>query len=296
MALGIAGSMAAGTVQQYGSMAFALHAGFAAKNGVLAALLAQQGITADRDILESQYGYLNLYNGTGNFQPLQPKKMGKPYFLVSPGFGLKKYACCSLLQCPIEGMQELVKKEKFPHTDIAEIQIGIHAKTREQIARYDRLTTVGEAQFSEPYHAAVGAIYPNVIGLGPYGQQPLTDPRVWALMKRVQVAVDPHIRGEDGDALYTHNLTVRLKDGRKFFVAASIVGGDVRKPLHRDEVLAKYRDNARRVLSAAEIERSIALIEGLENLPDLSKLTGLMGKKAKPIPTIYDADPPRRLQ
>jgi 2-methylcitrate dehydratase PrpD len=287
MALGIAGSMAAGTVQQYGSMAFALHPGLAAKNGLLAAMLAKKGITADRNILESPYGYLNLYNGAGNYRPLQPEKMGNPYFLVSPGFGLKKYGCCSLLQCPIEGMQELVKRERFTHEDVAEIRIGIHAKTREQIARHDNANTVGEAQFCEQYHAAVGTLYPDVIGLAPYGKGPFTDPRVRALMKRVTVFVDPSIKGEGGDALYTHNLTVKLKDGREFFVVATIVGGDVRKPLSRAEVLAKYRDNARRVLAPAEVEESIAMVDHLEDLPEIGRLTKPMGQKAKDIP-VYD--------
>ena len=284
MALGIAGSMAAGTVQQYGTMAFALHPGLAAKNGLLAARLAQKGITAERDILESRYGYLNLYNGAGNYRPLQPEKMGKPYFLVSPGFGLKKYACCSLLQCPIEGMQELVKREHFTAEDVAEIAIGIHAKTREQIARHDNPTTVGEAQFSEQYHAAVGTVYPDLIGLAPYGQVPFADPRVRALMRRITVFVDPSIQGEDGDALYAHHLTVKLKDGRQFYSVATIVGGDVRKPLSRAEVLTKYRDNARRVLAAAEIEESIAILERLERCPDIGRLTALMGQKARDLP------------
>ena len=60
MAFGITGSLASGTLQQYGTMAFPFHAGFAARNGVMTTMLAKKGVTADHDIFESQYGFFNL--------------------------------------------------------------------------------------------------------------------------------------------------------------------------------------------------------------------------------------------
>ena len=281
MALGIAVSMASGTVQQYGTTAFYIHAGIAARNGVMAALLAARGITADSDILESQYGFLNLFNGKGNYHPVKPEIMGNPYFLESPGFGLKKYACCSLVQCPIEGMQELVKKEQFTGNDVEKIEIGIHPKLKTQIARYDNPANPQEAQFSEPFHAAVGVIYPDIVGLAPYPQEKIDDPRVQELMKKVRVYQHPDLTDEKPDAIYTHHLKVILKDGRDFSFQKAIVGGDVQKPLTREEVLQKYKDCAGRVLSSPQIAQSIDIIDSLEKLDDIGTLTEVLGQKAR---------------
>ena len=280
MALGIAGSMASGTVQQYGTMAFYLHAGFAAKNGVIAAMLAKKGGTAELDILESRYGFLNLFNGEGNYDPVKTEKMGNPYVLVSPGFGLKKYACCSLVQCPIEGLQELVKREHFAPEDVELIEIGIHPKLKTQIARYDNPANPAEAQFSEPFHAAVGIVYPDIVGFSPYKEETLSDPRVQKLMKRVRVYVHPDLTAEKPDAVYTHYLKVKLKDGREFAFTKAIVGGDVRKPLTQDEVLGKYKDCVQKILSPSEIEHSIELINSLEKLEDIGMLTQVLEAKA----------------
>jgi 2-methylcitrate dehydratase PrpD len=281
IALGIAGSMASGTVQQYGTMAFYFHAGFAAKNGVTAAMLAQKGVTAELDILESQYGFLNLFNGEDNHDPIKPEKLGNPYVLVSPGFGLKKYACCSLVQCPIEGMQELVKREHFVPDDVELIEIGIHPKLKTQIARYDNPANSAEAQFSEQFHAAVGTVYPDIVGFAPYKEEILSDSRVQKLMRRVKVYVHPDLTTEKPDAVYTHYIKVKLKNGREFAFTKAIVGGDVKKPLTQEEVERKYKDCAGSVLPPSEIEHSVELINTLEKLEDIGILIKVLGAEAR---------------
>ena len=56
-ALGLAGSQAAGLMaSQYGAMAKRFHSGKAAQNGMLAAMLAGEGLTGVRNVLEAPYG------------------------------------------------------------------------------------------------------------------------------------------------------------------------------------------------------------------------------------------------
>ena len=59
-ALGIAASGAGGIHRQQGSMVKPFHAGNAARNGVEAVLLAQQGFTADAAIIEAPRGLLRV--------------------------------------------------------------------------------------------------------------------------------------------------------------------------------------------------------------------------------------------
>src|SRR5216117_773703 len=57
-ALGIAASAACGLKENLGTMVKPLHAGMAARNGVMAARLAQHGVTASEQALDGPQGYL----------------------------------------------------------------------------------------------------------------------------------------------------------------------------------------------------------------------------------------------
>ena len=58
-ALAIAASAASGLKENFGTMVKPLHAGLAARNGVLAALLAQAGMTASAQALDGPQGFLH---------------------------------------------------------------------------------------------------------------------------------------------------------------------------------------------------------------------------------------------
>src|SRR5258707_9294280 len=57
-ALGIAASLACGLKENIGTMVKPLHAGVAARHGVMAARLAQQGFTASEQAIDGPQGYL----------------------------------------------------------------------------------------------------------------------------------------------------------------------------------------------------------------------------------------------
>src|SRR5919107_3014642 len=61
-ALGIAATQAAGMQQNRGTMCKSLHAGKAASNGVLAAVLAQKGFDSSDEILEGKRGFCRIYS------------------------------------------------------------------------------------------------------------------------------------------------------------------------------------------------------------------------------------------
>ena len=63
MALGMAASMASGVVANFGTMTKPLHVGLGARNGVLAAKLAQSGYTANAQAIEAGMGFYNVFHG-----------------------------------------------------------------------------------------------------------------------------------------------------------------------------------------------------------------------------------------
>ena len=61
-AMGIAATQSAGMQQNRGTMCKSFHAGKAASNGVLAALLAERGFDGSLEIIEGKRGYCRIYS------------------------------------------------------------------------------------------------------------------------------------------------------------------------------------------------------------------------------------------
>jgi len=64
-AMGIAYALVAGNQQGFvnGALTVRLMQGISAKNGAMAALMAEKGITGSREVLEGKFGYYPVFNG-----------------------------------------------------------------------------------------------------------------------------------------------------------------------------------------------------------------------------------------
>ena len=109
-ALGIAGSLAQGSRQNFGSMTKPLHAGQAAHNAVLAATLAEQDFTADHDALEGPLGFLSLHRGHASAPPT-PGTDGATITgdadLARPFLNVKLYPCCYYTHAAADAAREV---------------------------------------------------------------------------------------------------------------------------------------------------------------------------------------------
>lgn len=96
-AMGIAASSSCRLRQNFGTMTKPFHAGNGARSGVVAAMLAKKGFTADKKILEAPMGFLNLFAGKGNRGNKEDivSQLGNPFKIYSPGAYIKQYPSCA---------------------------------------------------------------------------------------------------------------------------------------------------------------------------------------------------------
>src|SRR5215475_2660929 len=124
--LGIAASAAGGIHRQQGSMVKPFHAGNAARNGVEAALLAEKGFTADAAILEAPRGFCDTFFGPGTCDyDKMIEKPGAPYFLESPGMGLKWHPCSAPQFLAADAALHLKREHNLRYEDVAKIEVSI---------------------------------------------------------------------------------------------------------------------------------------------------------------------------
>ncbi len=280
MALGIAASLAGGTRQNFGTMTKPFHAGSAARNGTVAALLAEKGFTADEAILESPMGFLRLFSGSG--EPEQAKAsqdLGDPFDILSLGVSMKPYPCCRLTHRCIDAMLHLIREYRLTADDVEGVKCRT-AETAPQVLIHPRPRTALEGKFSMQYCMAI-ALLDGKVGLRQFTDERVLDPKAQELLRRVEFV---HPQGESGEALrIPEAVIVKLRDGRELSHEVAVPKGDPQNPMTEEELAAKYRDCASLVLSAEDTERSLDMVshlEGLEDIAPLVHLVCLTGKSA----------------
>ena len=113
-AFGIAANVASGLRANMGTMTKALVSGNAARNGVMAATLAERGFTAETAVLETRQGMAHVFCLEEDIDwPALTRDLGKRYELER-GAITKDYPCCSPAHRPIEALLKIVEEHGRP--------------------------------------------------------------------------------------------------------------------------------------------------------------------------------------
>ncbi len=122
-ALGIAATQASGMQQNRGTMAKSFHAGKAASNGLLAALLAQQGFDSSAEIIEGKHGFCRTYSNVAKPE-LMLEGLGSRWEIIRNGY--KPYACGVVLHPAIDAMIALAGRSALDPNRIARVELRVH--------------------------------------------------------------------------------------------------------------------------------------------------------------------------
>lgn len=275
MALGIAASGAGGLACNVGTMTKPLHAGNAARNGLVAALLAKEGFSANRNAIEARRGYAQAFMGD-QYDPVEAvASLGNPFHIVSPGAGIKTYPSCYLNHRPLAALFQIIGEHHVSYEEVESVEVQV---PNEHFLNNPAPETGLEAKFSLQYNLAA-ALLDGQIVIDTFQEERVKDPRMSEAMKKVRLEVHPEIPVNYAQCF--HPLTVRLKDGRTFTSRVDAPKGHWENPLSQDELLAKYRANAHLVLPAREAERSIEFIENMEKLENIEELMALSERKTE---------------
>ena len=277
MALGLAGNFACGLSANHGSMAGAMAAGNACRNGVIAALMAQGGITANSNIIEAKNGFYDTLVGPGHYDAERMADgLGKPFYIESPGIGLKKYPSCYHTHRALDGVFQLLGEHRLSDKNIAEVEVGTSERAMRVLA-FSEPATPYQAKFSMPYCIAA-AVVDHQVTLDTFTSHKFEDLNIVETRKKVRlsfpdVPIWPGLADVGPDTEFVGNpVTIRTTDGRSYSARVDIPRGDPALPLTDGELLAKYRDCAQSQLRPDDIERSVGVVLGLETVPDIGTL------------------------
>ncbi len=273
-AFGIAASRAGGLFANNGTMVKSTHPGNAGRLGLEAALLAARGFTSNDTILEASQGYVDVFFKDAFDWGELTRDLGRSFNLVAPGFHNKRYPAQIYMQWAIESVATLKRRYALRPEDVEVLELEIPA-VRAALSRPWPKSGL-DGKFSYEYCAAV-ALAEEQVGIDSFSDAIRFSAPVEEALRKVRLKPNPEIPADMMQCWMVAHA--HLKDGRELSERCRSYRGSIANPMTRDERLAKFRECASRVLSPADVERVQALVEDLENLPDVRELMGIVGKQ-----------------
>ncbi|HWO93635.1 MAG TPA: MmgE/PrpD family protein, partial [Dehalococcoidia bacterium] len=263
--------------QNFGTMTKPLHPGLAARAGVVAADLASRGFTADEAIIDAPMGFVHLFSPGQDGDPNAIPELGRPWDIVDPGISVKKYPCCFVTHNALDAILDLKAEAGFSAGDVAAVEVHMPEGSAAPLI-HPRPRTGLEGKFSMPY-AMAAALLDGQPVLSTFEDEAVQRPEAQELLRRCDLVFDPL----QGELLAAYaDVVVKLRDGRTLSKRSERPRGGPDAPLSREELAIKYRDCARRVLSAEDAERSLTMVESLEDLSDIRELMSLLCRTSVP--------------
>jgi 2-methylcitrate dehydratase PrpD len=276
-AAGIVGSLAAGLLECWvdGTQSKFLHSGFAAQNGIQAALLAQAGATGPARVLEGRFGLFASHLQDGSLSKAFGRvvdELGQRWDSRDASF--KPFPSAHVLHPYIDLILRLRQQHGLRPEDVhsiecpvAEFNVSIVCEPVEE-----KCAPASEAHGRVCLQFTLAeALARGQLGRTAYSDQARRDPAILALARRVSYHVDPSF---PPPGRFKGAVRVTLTDGRVFEEVEEYNRGSLQNPMTGDELRAKFHDNAG-ALSAGERARLVDAIAEVERLPDVRALVDM---------------------
>jgi 2-methylcitrate dehydratase PrpD len=276
-ALGIAGSQAAGSMEflSDGTWTKRFHPGWAAHNGIIAALLAGKGYTGPSSIIEGKAGFLHAYSPKSDLAKVLPN-WGEPFEIMKTS--IKPHSCCRYMQAPIDGILKITKENNIKAEDVDTVTLGM-LKTAVPIVvepKEIKLSprSVVDAQFSMAFGAAVALMFGRAT-LEEFVQEQVDSKEIKKLMGKVACVEDPKL-DKDFPKKWPATAAIKTKDGKSYRASIEYPKGDPGNPLSWDELIAKFQNLTAPVYSEKKRNEIVSRVKTLEDEDSISGFSGLL--------------------
>jgi 2-methylcitrate dehydratase PrpD len=250
--------------QNRGTMCKSFHAGKAAANGVLAALLAERGFDSTQEIIEGKRGFCRIYSDVAAPDQLTAG-LGQSWVIETNGH--KPYACGVVLHPLIDAIVAIRNRDSIDPAVVSEISLRVHPLVL-SITGVVEPSTGLQSKFSTIHSAAV-ALIDGTAGVAQYSDATATDPTVAGLRRKVKAVADETLRKDEAYATITAG-------GKRYEVHVAHASGTADNPMSNAAIEAKFLANATPVIGRERAERARDVVWSLETQPDMRELVALL--------------------
>ena len=260
-ALGLAASQPVGLKIQFGSMTKSFHPGRAAQNGLLSALLAQQGFTSSDIAIEGRDGWGQALSTSHDWREVT-EGLGTRYETLLNTY--KPFACGIVIHPALDAAIQLRARDHLRPEDIRSVDLKVHPLVLSLTGKTTPRTGL-EGKFSV-YHAVAAALVTGRAGEQAFSDATVQDPTIIALRQKVTATVDPAIKPDQVD------MTVTLNDGRSVHQFIEHAVGSQLNPMSDAQLEDKFGGLAEGVIPPQQARRLMDLCWHAWTLQDAGEI------------------------
>lgn len=236
-AFGSAGTQAAGlwAFLAEGAMSKQLHPAKAAADGLLSALLAQQGFTGARRIFEDEKGFCRAMAQEADLARLTEGLGKPPYRILETCF--KAHAACYHIHAAIDAALQICREHRVAGNGVQSITARLYGVA---------VNLLGNVQLANPYVAKfhipfclASAVQYGSVGLEAFTEERLASNVLQDLMARVTLAHAPELDKEH-PAKFPAIVEIATRGGEQHTARVDYPKGDSQNPMTSEELVAKF--------------------------------------------------------
>ena len=274
-ALALAASMSSGIKANFGTMAKPFHVGHCTRNGLLAALMAEAGVSASADAMEHSQGFFEVFNGRGNYDAAKLLAgWADPLDIVEAGIAFKRHPCCGSTHPAVDAMLQQREAHGLTPDKVEQVESWTHPRRFKHTNRPNPTSGL-DGKFSVQYVLA-RALAHGIVSLDVFSDEDVRDAATRRIMTKVRAAADPDARMDTTGHFYAR-LRVTTKAGavHETFVDRPL-GRDRDHPLPEGTLEAKFIDCASQALQRPAAEKLLAAFLTLDKCARIADLSELM--------------------
>lgn len=264
-AFGIVASGSSSLKKNFGSMTKPLHPGHAAQIGLRAALLAQEGFTADEDIMDGDMGYGEVMSPNGEYDTAEIIEGRDTWGILDNGF--KPYPSGVISHAAMEAMRRLVLDEDLEPADVESVTVTLDEAASEMLI-HAKPNNELQAKFSIEFCLAA-ILRERDAGVQEFTDEYVTAPETRAEIEKVERDFEPNLFGDEF-AGYGARVAVVTKDGDEYVAEEKRGPGSPSNPLPEQRWVDKFNDCVEPVLGDGR-EDILEAIDSLEEEGSLER-------------------------
>lgn len=263
-ALGNASAQSSGLVETLGSMSKSIGVGNAARNGLLSALLAEEGFSGPERPIEGERGFLRVMGDNPDFAGVI-NALGRRWELLANTY--KPYPCGVVLNPVIEACIALYHDRDWSIDDISRIEVTGHPLLRERTDR-PNIRSGRESQVSAQ-HAVAVTLTTGKAGLPQFSDAAVSNPDVRALYHKLVFLDDVDY------SVQSAQIRIVLKFGQTKVRRVDVARGSLAAPLSDNDLEIKLCELVEYGRSGCDAKTLIDALWSFERAMDAGALMKL---------------------
>jgi 2-methylcitrate dehydratase PrpD len=246
-------------------MTKSFHVGNAARSGLLAALLVEQGMDAAVSAVEAERGLLTTFAPVDRRLDALTDRLGDDFQILHNS--VKPYSCGVVTHPLIDSVITLRREHGLTAEQVVTIEAAVHPLVINLTGKQEPRAGL-EGKFSA-YHCAAVALIDGVCGPDQFTDARVNDPAVVDLRRKVRLNANPGIAEHEAE------VCVTLSDGRCLTIHIPFHQGTPENPVTDQALQAKFSSLASLSLPAERAEQIIARVEQVDALTSPEPLLAL---------------------